>query len=253
MSSSQTLLDNLRRPRDAASAPLSITERAVSDGAYPNARREASHRSIAGVASDFSAEPHPSQPAPSASGPIHDVLSDTPSIGKRIRRTVVRYCIAILVGVGATLAWQSHGDVAKGMVIAWVPPLGWLLSDSTKSLPNVDDAQQATHATPTLATNTSATAQQLAPVMLELADMRRSVEVLAAKQEQLAQNIASLQAVEQQIRQNASSASPSRTVPVPPRKPPLAAAPTSPEQSTAVQSSSVFPPPPVARAASPSR
>jgi hypothetical protein len=77
-------------------------------------------------------------------------------------------------------------------------------------------------------------------VARDLAVMRNSVEQLAAKQEQMAHNIATLQAAEQDIRQKMSSPPPSR--PVPPRKPPEAAA-----QSSAVQSSSVPSPLPPAR------
>ena len=33
--------------------------------------------------------------------------------GKRIVRAVARFFIAVLIGAGATLAWQSYGDAAK--------------------------------------------------------------------------------------------------------------------------------------------
>lgn len=36
-----------------------------------------------------------------------------PPIGKRMFRAVARFFFAVLVGVGATLAWQSHADEAK--------------------------------------------------------------------------------------------------------------------------------------------
>jgi hypothetical protein len=87
--------------------------------------------------------------------------------------------------------------------------------------------------------------QQLEPLASNLDVVRRSVEQLATKQEQMAQNIATLQAVEEDIRQKLSSppSSPSQqqAAPIPLHKPPQPRA-----QSSAVQSSSVLRPlPPV--------
>jgi hypothetical protein len=59
--------------------------------------------------------------------------------------------------------------------------------------------------------------QQLEPITRDLTVVRRSLEQLAAKQEQMAQNIATLQAAEQDIRQKMSSPPASRAAP--PRKP----------------------------------
>jgi hypothetical protein len=96
--------------------------------------------------------------------------------------------------------------------------------------------------TPAAAVTSPELVRQLEPMTRDLAVVRRSLEQLAAKQEQMAQSIATLQAVEQDIRQKMSSPPPSRAVPKPPRKPPQPAA-----QSSAVLSSSVPPPPPAAR------
>ena len=40
--------------------------------------------------------------------------SGRPSIGKRMFRTLVRFSIAVLIGVGAMLGWQSYGDEEIG-------------------------------------------------------------------------------------------------------------------------------------------
>ena len=85
--------------------------------------------------------------------------------------------------------------------------------------------------------------QQLELLALNLDTVRRSVEQLAAKQEQMAQNIAALQTVEEDIRQKMSSPHPStsqQAAPIPQHKPPQPRM-----QSSAVQSSSVprSPPP----------
>src|SRR6266699_5624841 len=140
------------------------------------------------------------------------IASDRPSIGRRIFRTLARFFIAVLIGIGATLAWQSHGDAARDMVVARAPLLGWLLSVSTTKSPAV--AATAPDPLP-----------QLVPLASNIDAVRRSVEQLAAKQEQMAQNIATLQAVADDIRQRMSTTPPSspsqqQAAPIPQYKPP---------------------------------
>ena len=38
----------------------------------------------------------------------------------------MRFLVGVCVGVAATLAWQSYGDVARAMVAGTLPQLGWL-------------------------------------------------------------------------------------------------------------------------------
>ena len=121
------------------------------------------------------------------------LASGRPSIGRRMLRTLFRFSIAVLIGVGATLGWQSYGDEAKEMLVAQVPTLGLLLPASTTKSPVM------------AATSTDAT-RQLAPLASTLDAVRRSVEQLAAKQDQMARNIAALRAAEEDVRQKASSA-----------------------------------------------
>ena len=176
----------------------------------------------------------PSIRSPRPSGLNDDqVASDRPSIGRRIFRTLTRFIIAVLIGIGATLAWQSHGDAAREMVVARAPSLGWLLSVSTTKSPAV--AATAPDPLP-----------QLVPLASNIDAVRRSVEQLAAKQEQMAQNIATLQAVEEDVRQKVSSPPPSpsqQAAPIPQYKPPQPRA----------HSSSVPRPPPPAGPPLPSR
>src|SRR5947208_3008849 len=139
----------------------------------------------------------------------------------------------VLFGVGATLGWQSYGDAAKEMLVARAPVLAWVLSVSTTKPPVV--AATSTDPMP-----------QLAPLASNLDVVRRGVEQLAAKQEQLSQNIAALKAVEEDIRQKMSSAPPA---PAPPQQAASIPQPKPPQpktQSSAVQSSSVPRPPPPA-------
>ena len=148
----------------------------------------------------------PSSPRPSK----HDqVASDRPPVGRRIFRTLARFFIAVLIGVGGTLAWQSYGDAAREMVMVRAPTLALLLSVSTTKSPAV-------------AATSPAPVQQLEPLASNLDLVRRSVEQLAAKQDQMAQNIATLQAVEEDIRQKMSTPPPSpsqQAAPVPQYKP----------------------------------
>ena len=118
-----------------------------------------------------------------------------PSIGRRMTRSLIRFSITVLIGVGATLGWQSYGDVAKEMVVARAPALAWLLSTSTTKSPAV--------------AATSPGPVQLEPLASNLDAVRRSVEQLANKQEQIAQNVAALRGVQEDIRQKMSVTPPS--------------------------------------------
>ena len=139
--------------------------------------------------------------------------SERPSIGRRISRTLARFFFAVLIGVGTTLAWQSYRKEAKEVVTTWVPSLGWLLPVSATM------TSASTETSPELG-------QQLKPIALDLALIRRSVEQLAAdlkdlaaKQEQIAHDTATLQAVERDLRQNISSVPPPGAVQIPRPKP----------------------------------
>jgi len=98
-------------------------------------------------------------------------------------RSLTRFSIAVLIGVGATLGWQSYGDEAREMLVAQAPALGWVLPVSTTKSP----VGPAASSDPT---------RQLVPMASTLDAVRRSVDQLAAKQEQMAQSIAALRAVE---------------------------------------------------------
>jgi len=138
--------------------------------------------------------------------------SGRPSIRRRMFRTLVRFSIAVLIGVGATLGWQSYGNEAKEMLVAQVPMLGLLLPVSTpKSL--------------VVAGTSTDTTRQLAPLASTLDAVRRSVEQLAARQEQMAQNIAALRGVDEDARHKTSSAPPApaqQAASMPQPKPPQA-------------------------------
>ena len=182
------------------------------------------------------------------------VASDKPSVGRRMRHAAGRFCIAVLIGVGATLAWQSHGDRAKEIIRTWAPSLGRLLSASTATSVQVSSRDEALlQLRPSTETTPAPSAQPVAPVEDEkqldkiarnLAAVQKSVDQLTAKQEEMARNnMAILQAAED-IRRKISSGSQSKAIPLPPGKKTPAVAPAQPvTQSTAVQSSSPRPAP----------
>ncbi len=136
------------------------------------------------------------------------VASDRPSIARRITRALGRFSVAVLIGVGATLVWQSYGG---DMVRAWAPSLGWLVPASPSA------ELQA----------------QFKVLAVELAFMKRSIEQLASnqdqlagKQDQLAQAFATLQIAVRDINQNILALAPlaPKAAHVPPPKPPQARA-----------------------------
>lgn len=93
------------------------------------------------------------------------------STGRRMVRTLVRFTIAVLIGIAGTLAWQSHGEEAKALVRTWAPSLAWLLPTATTS---PVDSQASADA---LVTSTEL-AQQLKPVALDLAIVRHALTSL---------------------------------------------------------------------------
>ena len=184
----------------------------------------------------------------------HIAMVRESSIGRRAFRSVVHFfitaLIAVLIGVAASSVWQSHGDDAKEMVRTWAPSLDglssawqsrsdeakrmiktWALSLDwlmKKSPPDVDIAAKQKGSTPAAAiaqkpvpaavTVPFESVQQLNTMAHDLTVMRQRVEQLAVKQEQMALNIASLQAVGQDIKQKMSSPPLPPAASLPPRK-----------------------------------
>ena len=185
------------------------------------------------------------------------LASGGPSMMRRMLRSLGRFSVAVLIGVGATLAWQSYGDEAREMLSAQIPSLSWLFVSTTTLAPSGRGSTQNTAvpqsmpvpqaAAPAVAATTPELAQ-LEPMAGDLASMRRSLERLAVKQEQMAQNMATLQAAAQDIRQKISSRLLSPTNSDQPHKPPKP-----PVRSSPAQSPPVPPPPAVAQSPSQSR
>jgi hypothetical protein len=140
-----------------------------------------------------------------------EVVRRRPSVGGRLFRAVTRFVIAVLIGVGLTVGWQSYGDVARQALAVQAPGLAALLPVSTNS--------------PLVSAPSADPMQQLAPLVSNLDALRRNLEQLAARQDQMAQSIAALQAVDEEIKQRISS--------TPPMQQPASAAQPKPVQSRA--------------------
>jgi chemotaxis protein histidine kinase CheA len=192
-------------------------------------------------------------------GPVADLKDDrfpaTSSPGKRASRVLSRFLIVAFIGVGCTLAWQSYGEAAKKKLASWAPPIGWVrLGPGLKpspgagsvaeqpspaavqeSVPDSSQAASAAQAAPDIATPTAPAApspevqQQLEVMARDLAALRQSVDQLTIGQEQMARDIASLQAAEKDTRHRTSALPPKPTpAPKPPPRPPSQATPTAP-------------------------
>lgn len=147
-------------------------------------------------------------------------VSLLPPVGKR-SLTLASFFIVALIGIGAIFAWQLQGvSTTKSPVQAAVPP---------------QPAPIAQTATAPAGPTSPELAQQLEGMARDLADLRHSVEQLAArhvqleqvaaaqeelaaKQEQLAQAIANLQSSGPTIKHRISPSVLSRTVPISPRR-----------------------------------
>jgi hypothetical protein len=144
---------------------------------------------------------------------------------KRSSRGFTRYLLAICIGVAATLAWQSYGEAAKQMFAARAPELGW--SPETKqmianwveqlgwtkprestavgsSATETPQAAPVTQTAPAAVAPSAPVAPSTDPaevhqIAMDLAALRQAVAQITAGQDQMAREIARLQAANQQI------------------------------------------------------
>ena len=126
----------------------------------------------------------------------------------RVKRALLAFAgflIAFGIGIAATLAWQSHGNMVRGMIANLSPQLAWL---APQAAPVADAAPTA---------SASASPDQLTAISRSLAAVRQSVDKLAA-------DVTKLQAtkpdtVSPDIRVSRTSPPPPPAVGAPGRKP----------------------------------
>ena len=126
--------------------------------------------------------------------------------GKRASRVLSRFLIAFCIGVAATLAWQSFGDVAREMIASSSPQLSWLAPPAAAEAPVTPPPYQ----------------EELKAISFGLASVRQRIDQIAAgqeHQEQMTRDLAiRLQATEQSILDKISPPQP-RPATAPARKP----------------------------------
>ena len=170
--------------------------------------------------------------------PNYDLSIEKKMTG-RSSRGFTRYLVAVLIGVAATLAWQSYGDIAKQivatrapelgsspeakqMIASWIELLGW-----TK--PPAGSEKQALPVAQTASTAPSIDPAQAQQIARDLATLRQTVEQLAAGLDQVTREIGKLEAADVEILAKITPAPPPpRPIAAPARKPTPAAPPSSP-------------------------
>lgn len=191
---------------------------AVDPGAVPHAIRDSARASL-----DFgmrAADPA-IEPAPSLA-PTIDPLAPEPR-GRRPVLAFAAIAVAIVLGAGGTLGWQSWGSRTASSTGPTSAPVA-----TTPSVP-------------------ADLAQQLETLRRDVASTRQALDRLSANQEQMAQTIAKLQASEQDAVKKLSAAHPRPASAAPPSRPAVLGAPprslgTLPATSSYPSSAPAYPP-----------
>jgi len=157
---------------------------------------------------------------------IHDRLAAIENQKKRRgSRGFTRYLVAVLIGVVATLAWQSYGDAGKQVIATKAPELGWS-PEARKMIaswvpvgwtkPPAAVAQTAPqNAAPKAPTTASLDPEQLQQITQSLTTLRETVEQLTAGQDQMTRVIGRLESAVAEL---------ITKMPEPPPQPPAAPA-----------------------------
>jgi hypothetical protein len=134
-----------------------------------------------------------------------------PSRRKRARRALARFLIALCIGVGGTLAWQSYGDAAREMIAKSSPQLSWLAPQAAAvQTPPAVPPNMVASAAP------SPDPQQFKAMSFNIAAVRQSVNQL---QNEMTNEITKLRAAQQEILDKISMPPP-RPAAAPTHKPP---------------------------------
>ena len=159
--------------------------------------------------------------------------ANAPTMGKWTKRARVHLFIAALVSIGAAVVWQHYGRASTETLSTAIVSPGPFSSSSvteeiaakpellTASAPEPDAGDPArnllTPSAPTTA-SPSSELERLDAIVRDLAIVQQGLQKLAANQEDLARNVAALQASRDNIKQKPAAVS--RSTPIPPRKTP---------------------------------
>jgi hypothetical protein len=109
-----------------------------------------------------------------------------------------RYLVAICIGVAATLAWQSYGETPKQIIAAKALELGWSPETKPSQVATVAQTVPAAVVPKALAVP-SIDPEQVHQIAVDLAALGRTVDQLAASQDQTVHQIDVLQNSNQEI------------------------------------------------------
>jgi hypothetical protein len=166
---------------------------------------------LSSTQSDFPEDRWSTEPPIQARSSPTNRRIEQPSLDKRASHGFARFLIIFCIGVAATLVWQSYGDAAREMIANSSPQLRWLAPQTVaQTAPDM--------VAPTAPATPSPDVQQLKATSLGLAAVRQSVEQLVAAQQQMTDEIAKLQATEQEILDKISTPPRPAAAPAPARK-----------------------------------
>jgi hypothetical protein len=155
-------------------------------------------------------------------------ITDNPARARPASRGFARYMLAICIGVAATLAWQSYGQVtkqiiatrapelgwspeAKQTIASWVEQLGWTKppagAEIATARPSVPETAQAATVAQTAPDKVAPKApiaasldpQQVQQIALDVAALRQTVDQVAASQTKIAAEINNLLVTDMEI------------------------------------------------------
>jgi hypothetical protein len=168
------------------------------------------------------------------------IESEVKKRGSRRPRGFRRYLVAMLIGVAATLAWQSYGESAKQIFVTRAPELGWspeakqMIAASVQWIgwtkPTASRERQAPPIAQTTPTTPSFDLGQVQQMTQNLAALRQAVELQAGGQDRMARDIARLEAAVAELIAKIQE-SPAQASVAPARKP----VPVSPSSRTPMQ------------------
>jgi len=159
---------------------------------------------------------------------IYDrLLALETEIKNRGSRGLIRYLLPICIGVAAILAWQFYSETSKQgsatrtlelgrseskqRIASWIQQLGWTkppaAPENTVVRPSVPERPQAAPVAQTAPDNVTPKApaafsfdpEQVHQVAMDLAALRQTVEDLAASKDNMAREIAKLQAADAEV------------------------------------------------------
>ena len=202
-------------PKDVESALRALRELTVQQAPTSTAIHQANRNGPAELADDTDPAPSIVPPEPAIEQNEEIGVGDPPtvrrSLGWRVYGTIVG---GVVIAAAAGLAWQTYSDDQTKVMVKAL----WSSVHGVKLNPGSD---LAANNTPQLSDQTAAVAQspptsavgeappellqQLQTIVSDLAVLRHAVEEIASNQGQTSRDIASIQAAQQNIRQQISS------------------------------------------------